>query len=102
MSNIEPEHSAPASILEFAIGGITETYLVKAISANRDSIEYASSINMHLTNLVRQGLLMELADKNRNNVAYKTTRQGIQHLLMTKSLRHNGSASPYAAVVVEA
>lgn len=86
------------SILELAIYGITEAYLARSLFiGSHDKMPARGVIELHLKSLVKNGLLSELADKDRKYVAYKTTRQGIQHLLVmnnnaTKAL-HGGSST---------
>lgn len=84
-----------ATILEAAIDGITETYLLDSRIGREDNFDNSQ---IHLQSLVKQGLLVELADKDRKFIAYRTTPQGLEHLMMTKSLRNSLSSQ----VVVEA
>ena len=84
-----------SSILEAAIDGITESYLVENNSRHRALSPSGAAVDSHLKILVKEGLLAELADKSRSHVAYRTTQQGLRHLLEGKSLR---SAPSYAVV----
>ena len=68
-----------AFILEAAIEGITKSYL-----AGKN--ENHAMIKEHVEMLVLEQLLAELADRNRNYVAYRTTHKGLQHLLAHRSL----------------
>jgi len=79
MNSKETMSIRTVSVLEAAIYGTTQTYLDSRFGKN-----YVDKLN--LMSLVEQGLLVELADKNRSNVAYKTTDRGVQQLLMIKSL----------------
>jgi hypothetical protein len=66
-------------ILEASIDGITKSYLA-AKSKNY------SAIKERVEMLVQERFLAELADKNRNYIAYRTTKKGLQHLLANRSL----------------
>jgi hypothetical protein len=68
-----------AFILEAAIDGITKSYL-----AGKN--ESHAMIKERVETLVQGKLLAELADRNRNYVAYRTTQKGLQHLLAHRSL----------------
>jgi hypothetical protein len=63
-----------AFILKAAIDGITQSYL-----AGKN--ENHAAIKGHVEMLVHDQLLAELADKNCNYVAYRTTQKGLQYLL---------------------
>jgi hypothetical protein len=83
------------TVLEAAIDGITEAYLLEG---RYDSQTKILDCQMHLQALLRQGLLVELADRKREFIAYKTTPRGLTHLMISKSLR--GTVS--TPMVVEA
>ncbi len=65
-----------ASILEAAIDGISKPYLAGKYSATGEHVEM----------LVKEQLLTELADRDRNHVAYRTTQKGVSYLLAHRSL----------------
>ena len=67
-------------VLEAALDGITRSYLAENQHIND------SALSESVQTLVRDEMLIELADKDRDFLAYKTTQKGLRYLLMTKSV----------------
>ena len=97
--------SIVASILEAAVNGVTESYLMSGDSRSKHrrasrpkGNEHArEEIKMQLELLVKGGFLKEMSDRDRAFVAYRTTQKGLSTLALNSAMR-NG-ASPNSAVV---
>lgn len=70
-----------AIILDAASGGITKTKLLTR--ANLTS----GQLRQYLDVLVEKKLLLELADEDKRNMAYRTTEKGMRYLSIYSSLK---------------
>ena len=70
-----------AIILDAANGGITKTKLLTR--ANLTS----GQLRQYLDVLVEKKLLLELADEDKRNMAYRTTEMGMRYLSIYSSLK---------------
>lgn len=70
-----------AIILESANGGITKTKLLTKANVT------TGQLRQYLGVLLERKLVLELADKERKHVSYRTTEKGIAYLAIYQSLR---------------
>ena len=70
-----------AIILESANGGITKTKLLTRANVT------TGQLRQYLAVLLEKKLVLELADKERKHISYRTTEKGIAYLTVYQSLR---------------
>lgn len=70
-----------AIILESANGGITKTKLLTKANVT------TGQLRQYLAVLLEKRLVLELADKERKHISYRTTEKGIAYLAVYHSLR---------------
>ena len=70
-----------AIILESANGGITKTKLLTRANVT------TGQLRQYLAVLLEKKLVLELADKERKHISYRTTEKGIAYMTVYQSLR---------------
>jgi predicted transcriptional regulator len=68
-------------ILEFANGGITKTKLLARINLTSEQL------GQHLDIILTKKLMVQLADADRRQMAYRITKKGIRYLSIYSTLK---------------
>ena len=110
MINQESENTMALAILEAAIDGVTESYLLTEGNRTGNGVrkraagkgEENKSLKTTIAALVVVGMLRELASADRAFVAYRTTQKGLLHLMLCRSLRSAGAGSVRAGAAASA